>query len=309
LETPSSFELTATAARDITDRINKASEDLATMLQAAHDGKAWLALGYRSWKDYLAAEIKLSKQHAHRLLAFAQTREEIEKSPMGDLPIPTSERQVRALGTLPPQDRPEVYAKAVEAAGGARPTEKQVNDAVAIARGIEPLIEEPKRDPLQEYRPSPAQVKKYGLNLPPECPGRVYFETDLSGNIHELGRLAILAPLAHDRNFVFKTWLEADDFRKGRDDLPGWSVVGSKIANRAGLERDLADFLDSWEGCFIGELEQLAPEEVDKNEDCYSGPWTYNCLMYFSREEYLQHRFSPKKQRTADYARTKPEAG
>jgi hypothetical protein len=278
LETPSSFELTPTAARDITDRINKASEDLATMLQSAHDGKAWLALGYRSWKDYLAAEIKLSKQHAHRLLTFAQTREEIEKSPVGDLPLPTSERQVRALGTMPPQDRPGVYAKAVEAAGGAIPTAKQVEDAVAIARGIEPpiepLIEEPKRDPFKKYRPTPQQVEKYGLKLPPECPGRIYFEPHST-------RFAVLAPLAHDRNFVFTTWLEVDDFGNG-------ALVGSKQAMRAGLERKFADILDSWNDCVFKELNQLSPDEVASNQDFHSGPWTYNCLFYFSREEYLR---------------------
>jgi hypothetical protein len=275
LEAPSNAPLTPTAARDLTDRINTASEDLAAMLQRAHDGKAWQALGHRSWKDYLAAEIKLSKQHAHRLLAFAETRDEIQKSPMGDLPMPKSERQVRALVTLPPQERPKVYKVAVEAAGGGTPTAKQVEAAVAASLGIQPTSLELKEDPLRDFRPTPAQVEKYGLNLPPECPGRIYFEPQ--GN-----RFAVIAPLAHDRNFVFTAWFEPDDFS-------GASVEGTKKAQRAGLEREFADFLDGWTGCVFKELEQLTPDEVATNEDFHSGPWTYNCLLFFSREEYL-HR-------------------
>lgn len=170
LEAPSNAELTRTAARDLTDRINTASEDLAAMLQRAHDGKAWQALGYDSWKSYLDSEIKISKQHAHRLLAFAETREEIQKSPVGDLPPPRNERQVRVLLTLPPQERPKVYKVAVEAAGGRSPTAGQVEAAVLAVTQATDTPEDEDRE-SEDFLASPfgaayQAIQKIGQGIP-----------------------------------------------------------------------------------------------------------------------------------------------
>jgi hypothetical protein len=278
-------ELTPSAARELTERINTTSQDLCLMLQSAHDGKAWLALGYGTWNEYLAVEIKLSKQHAHRLLAFAETRQLIEKSPMGDLPPPTSERQVRALAKLPPQDRASVYAKAVKVAGGSTPVARQVEDAVKDSLGmmdtdIQTILEGVKNDPLRSLKPRPAQVYKYGLDLPRDCPGILFNEADKDGQIVWLGRFAVIAPLAHDRGFVFTAWLEYDDFGQA-------TIVGDKKARRAGFERDIADFMDSWPAFVSVRLEKNATDEATQSQDWMCGPWDYNRLLYASRTEWL----------------------
>jgi hypothetical protein len=48
--------MTKSCARDLTDRIKVAAQDLAEMLYRAHEGRAWEALGYTSWKEYCEAE-------------------------------------------------------------------------------------------------------------------------------------------------------------------------------------------------------------------------------------------------------------
>ena len=155
------LSMTKTCARDLTDRINSSSEDLAGMLKRAHDEKAWRALGYDTWKSYVAGEIKFSKQHAFRLLDLANISEAIAESPKGDsLPAPT-ERAARELKKVEPAKRPEVYAKAVESAGGEQPTAKQVEAAVVEVLKPEPEPEvetkpEPKKEPLPKYIPAVA---------------------------------------------------------------------------------------------------------------------------------------------------------
>lgn len=123
--------MTRTCAKDLTDRINSTSEDLAGMLKRAHDEKAWQALGYDDWKSYVAAEIKFSERHAFRLLDFANITAELADCPIGQsLPPPTRESVTRPLKDVPSEQRPAVYAAAVEAAGGQQPTAKQVEAAV-----------------------------------------------------------------------------------------------------------------------------------------------------------------------------------
>jgi len=127
-----SIEMTRSCAVDLTKQINTASADLAGMLKRAHDEKAWQALGYETWNAYLAAEIKLSKQRAHQLMDFAAITAELTESKIfdsGEIPLP-KESAAKELKAVPPDQRPAVYAAAVEAAGGQQPTAKQVEAAV-----------------------------------------------------------------------------------------------------------------------------------------------------------------------------------
>lgn len=125
-------EMTESCARDLTNQINTASEDLAGMLQRARDGKAWAALGYETWKAYVAAEIKLSKSRVYQLLDHAEMRQELEKSTLVDSSALT-ERGSRALKKTERSKRPAVLANAVKKAGGEQPTARQIEEAAEEA--------------------------------------------------------------------------------------------------------------------------------------------------------------------------------
>jgi len=127
-----SIEMTKSCARDLTDRIKTAVDDLADMLYRAHEGRAWAALGYESWKAYCKTEFQMSKQHSYRLLDFVEIRHAIGHQ----LVTPQTESQVRALVPLEPEQQPVAWARAVEIAGGEQPTAKQV--VRAVAKIIEP---------------------------------------------------------------------------------------------------------------------------------------------------------------------------
>jgi hypothetical protein len=100
------------------------------MLKRAHDEKAWQALGYGSWNDYVKAEIKLCRSRVFQLLDYETIRQELAESTIVDLPLPTKEAVTRELKKVEPEARAAAYASAVEAAGGKSPTARQVEAAV-----------------------------------------------------------------------------------------------------------------------------------------------------------------------------------
>lgn len=89
--------LDAPAARALTERIQAAVSDVWRLLEEAHDGRAWAALGYGTWAAYVQGEFAMSKQHSYRLLDQAHVIRELEtaagESPIGDL----NEHQARVI--------------------------------------------------------------------------------------------------------------------------------------------------------------------------------------------------------------------
>jgi hypothetical protein len=122
-------EMTRSCARDLTDRIKAGVSDVAEMLHRAHEGRAWVALGYPSWAEYCKAEFEMSKTRSYQLLDFVEIKQEIEKSTIVD--SPQNESQTRALKSVPADKRAEVWKEAVEAAGGG-----QVSGTDVEAAGI-----------------------------------------------------------------------------------------------------------------------------------------------------------------------------
>ena len=122
-------EMTRECARDLTDRINATADDLAGMLQRAHEGKAWLALGYESWKAYVSAEIKVGQRRVFQLLDFAEIREQVNPGSLDAL----TEKSARVLKNVEPEKRAEVFETAIQKAGGKPPTAKQV-EAVVVKK-------------------------------------------------------------------------------------------------------------------------------------------------------------------------------
>jgi len=134
-------EMTESCARDLTNRIKHAGEDLSDMLWRAHQGKAWKALGYDSWKQYCETEFRMSKQHSYRLLDFVEIRNVIGHQ----LVTPQIESQVRPLTQLEPEQQPAAWERAVEIAEGEQPTSRQVEQAV-----VEISKSESEHDPLRD---------------------------------------------------------------------------------------------------------------------------------------------------------------
>ena len=125
IEADVAIEMTATCARDLTDRIKVASEDMAEMLWRAHQGRAWAVLGYASWKEYCETEFQMSRRHAYRLLDFVEVKHVLSDQ----LVTPETESQTRPLARVPKEKQPRAWECAVEIADGGQPTAKQVEAA------------------------------------------------------------------------------------------------------------------------------------------------------------------------------------
>lgn len=55
-------------ARRLTERIRQAADHLWELLLEAWETKAHIALGYKSWGEYISAEFDFSQRHAYRLV-------------------------------------------------------------------------------------------------------------------------------------------------------------------------------------------------------------------------------------------------
>jgi hypothetical protein len=55
-------------ARRLTDRIRTARHEASVLLLEAHERRAWSALGYKTWSDYVRTELRLSHSRSYELL-------------------------------------------------------------------------------------------------------------------------------------------------------------------------------------------------------------------------------------------------
>ncbi len=108
--------------------------EVGLALLAIRDGKKYRHAGYATFEDYCQRRWSISRAYGHRLIGAAETVTEM--SPIGDIPAPAREAQVRPLRAVDPAERAEVWAEAVESADGGQPTAKQV-EAVIAARRID----------------------------------------------------------------------------------------------------------------------------------------------------------------------------
>lgn len=92
----------ADEARVLTERIKNAAEEVWNLLVEAHDRKAWAALGYDTFADYVGAEFDMSRRHAYRLLDQAEVIRELEAVVVdvthgSHAPVAITERQARDI--------------------------------------------------------------------------------------------------------------------------------------------------------------------------------------------------------------------
>lgn len=69
---PPASTMTAADARALTDRIRARLGEVSLALLEAHDRRAWAAIGYGSWADYVSREFGLSRSRSYELLDHAR---------------------------------------------------------------------------------------------------------------------------------------------------------------------------------------------------------------------------------------------
>jgi hypothetical protein len=66
-------------AQTLTERIKTATREVCLLLLEAHQRRAWVPLGYRSWREYVRSELGLSRSRSYELLDQARVVRMIQK--------------------------------------------------------------------------------------------------------------------------------------------------------------------------------------------------------------------------------------
>lgn len=90
-------ELSEAKARELTNAIKAAAEATYVLLARAHQGKAYKALGYDTWADYVTQEFEISTQRSYQLLNLSKTIEALEAVAPEGTEVKLTEAQARDI--------------------------------------------------------------------------------------------------------------------------------------------------------------------------------------------------------------------
>ena len=107
-------EMTEDEATEITGAIRSTITATYVLLYRAHEGKAYKALGYDSWRDYIAEEFDFSVQRSYQLLDLAKTVEIIESVTPDGTEVSLTEAQARDIKRELPKITERVQAETVD---------------------------------------------------------------------------------------------------------------------------------------------------------------------------------------------------
>lgn len=82
-------------AEKLTKDIQSTTTALYVLLKKAHDTKAWLSLGHKSWTEYIEKEFDFSRARSYQLINQATVIEEINNA--SGAPIYISEKEARDI--------------------------------------------------------------------------------------------------------------------------------------------------------------------------------------------------------------------
>lgn len=121
--------MTLERAKELTEDIKSTTSALYVLLKQAHDHKAWLAMGYNSWSEYIEKEFDFSRARSYQLLNQANVIEELTEA--SGVPLYISEREARAIK----KRLPEITEKI-------RDEVKDAEDKEAVEKRVNQILEE-----------------------------------------------------------------------------------------------------------------------------------------------------------------------
>ena len=77
-------------AETLTERIKRGVGNLSMLLLQAHDGRAWIPLGYSSWADYVGIEFGFSRPRSYELLNHGRVLRSVMQVAALSVPPPIS---------------------------------------------------------------------------------------------------------------------------------------------------------------------------------------------------------------------------
>lgn len=133
--------LTRETATELTRSIRDAAEVIWVLIARAHAGKAWKALGYSNWAEYVNDEFNMSRSRSYQILDQAKVIAAINEATPQGAEISVSESSARDLKYVIQEAVPEIKEKTQ----GLPPEE-----AVAVTQEIIAKYENKQSDPEDE---------------------------------------------------------------------------------------------------------------------------------------------------------------
>lgn len=229
-------------AKVLTDDIKSTTSALYVLLKQAHDSKAWVVLGYKSWSEYVEEEFDFSRARSYQLINQANVIEEINEA--SGVPVYITERQARAIK----KRLPEITEKLKEEVKDKDLDQKEAEEkAKEILDGRE---EQPEMNDIDNANSNEIdkanEVQEKTQSEPEEEPEEYYPIND--NNIKK-------EPLSDDDEFlyenlkvtfqIFNSFPEASDFGK---------IIKRSDIDKRELKRK-AEIAFSWITKFIDEIE------------------------------------------------------
>lgn len=122
------------AAKKLTEEIRSTATATYVLVKRAYDYKAWVALGYKSWGDYVTKEFSISKSRSYQLINQAKVLDEISASVPEGTEVMITEAQARDVRDA----LPKITTKVKEATDGQTPEE--------AAQTVNAIIEDERAD-------------------------------------------------------------------------------------------------------------------------------------------------------------------
>lgn len=130
--------------------------EVGLALLAIRDGKKYRHAGYATFEDYCQRRWGMTSERGRQLMSAADIAQHLDTPTNVGVAQPTREAQVRPLRGVDPAERADVWAEAVESAGGGQPTARQVEQVVAsrrdsaVATGYNGVFDDPNGDELPD---------------------------------------------------------------------------------------------------------------------------------------------------------------
>lgn len=164
-------------AREITEAIRSAATATYLLLAQAHAGKAYKALGYETWKDYVHEEFEISTQRSYQLLDYSKTIQMLESVTPEGTQIKLTEAQARGIK----KELPKITEQVAEETRGRTPEEAEET----VDRIVEDIREQKKADEkvLAQKQKELEEAERDGFHSGLEAAADAMLEADGPGQM------------------------------------------------------------------------------------------------------------------------------
>lgn len=221
-------------AQTLTKDIQSTTTVLYVLLKKAHDTKAWLSLGYKSWTEYIEKEFDFSRARSYQLINQANVIEEINEA--SGVPLYITEREARDIKKRLPEIT-EILEKDVKNAG--------LSDEEAEAKARE-ILEDEDKDNIDNAADFESNSHAGSDEQEPEEDNSMY-TTPSNDQLN--------ANLSEDDKFYYENLLVT---LKIFESMPNATLFGEKLKNSSENKKDLIKLAESsfsWITQLLDEIE------------------------------------------------------